>query len=48
MRQRAGEEFLEIAQVINVNLVTFAAIFFLIAGFRLVRLGGALDTDWML
>ena len=47
-RQRAGKEFLEIAQVIDMNLVTFVGILFPIAGFGLFRPGGALDTEWKL
>ena len=47
-RERAGEEFLEIAQVIDVNLVALVVILSPSGSFRLMRPGGALHTYWKL
>lgn len=46
MRQRAGEQFFKVAQIVNVNLISFGAILLPEEDIRLVRSGGALVADW--
>lgn len=46
MRQRTGEDFFKVAQIINMNLITFTAILLPEADIQLVRAGAALVANW--